>query len=123
MVLVFAQTKSLFGAMAALVFFSLFVQTAEGSTYGIVPYVDAQGIGAVTGLVGAGGSAGGVLFSLFFREMAYAPSFRIMGALTILSSLASVFLSFDTSENAQVPMENMEDDSKAGSSHRADSSV
>jgi len=36
LVLVFARTKSLGGAIVVMVFFSLFVQAAEGSTYGIV---------------------------------------------------------------------------------------
>merc|ERR1712151_1491142 len=40
LVLVFANTPSLTGAIVVMVFFSLFVQAAEGSSYGIVPYVD-----------------------------------------------------------------------------------
>eukprot|EP00551_Chaetoceros_affinis_P016473 CAMPEP_0203690990 /NCGR_PEP_ID=MMETSP0091-20130426/3329_1 /ASSEMBLY_ACC=CAM_ASM_001089 /TAXON_ID=426623 /ORGANISM="Chaetoceros affinis, Strain CCMP159" /LENGTH=394 /DNA_ID=CAMNT_0050561335 /DNA_START=35 /DNA_END=1215 /DNA_ORIENTATION=+ len=40
MVLVFASTNSLGLSIFILVIFSSFVQAAEGSTYGIVPYVD-----------------------------------------------------------------------------------
>lgn len=45
MVIIFANSNSLGGAIAILVFFSLFVQAAEGSSYGIVPYVDPPSTG------------------------------------------------------------------------------
>ena len=40
MVVVFAYTESMVGAIVALVTLSCMVQAAEGSTFGIVPYVD-----------------------------------------------------------------------------------
>ena len=36
----FAYAQSLAGSICALVFLSIMVQSAEGSTFGIVPYVD-----------------------------------------------------------------------------------
>jgi NNP family nitrate/nitrite transporter-like MFS transporter len=39
MVLIFSNTDSLAAAIVSLVFFSLFVQAAEGTSYAIVPYV------------------------------------------------------------------------------------
>jgi len=58
MVLIFANTLTLAGAIVVMVFFSLFVQAAEGSTYGIVPYVDPPSTGSISGIVGAGGNTG-----------------------------------------------------------------
>eukprot|EP00980_Cylindrotheca_fusiformis_P002377 scaffold546_cov115-Cylindrotheca_fusiformis.AAC.6 len=58
LVLVFANTGSLTGAIVVMVFFSLFVQAAEGSSYGIVPYVDPPATGAIAGIIGAGGNTG-----------------------------------------------------------------
>merc|ERR1739844_648898 len=70
MVLIFAQTKNLAVAIIILVIFSSFVQAAEGSTYGIVPYVDKPATGSISGIVGAGGNTGAVCFGLGFRQLA-----------------------------------------------------
>merc|ERR1739844_718570 len=69
MVLIFAQTKNLAVAIIILVIFSSFVQAAEGSTYGIVPYVEPPSTGSIAGIVGAGGNTGAVCFGLGFRQL------------------------------------------------------
>lgn len=91
-VLVFAQTDTLAGAVIVLVMFSLFVQSAEGTSYGIVPYVNPPFTGSVSGIVGAGGNVGAVCFGLGFRELAYTDAFNIMGWSIIGSALLSVFI-------------------------------
>lgn len=58
LVIVFANTNSLGAAIVVMLFFSVFVQAAEGSTYGIVPYVDPPSTGSIAGIVGAGGNTG-----------------------------------------------------------------
>lgn len=45
-----ASPPSLGVAILIMVIFSLFVQAAEGSTYGIVPYVDPPSIGSIAGI-------------------------------------------------------------------------
>lgn len=90
LVLIFANTESLGAAIIVLVFFSLFVQAAEGTSYAIVPYVDPPNTGSVSGIVGAGGNVGAVCFGLGFRELDYNQAFLSMG----LSILASCVLSF-----------------------------
>jgi len=92
LVLYFAQTTSLTSAIIVMVFFSLFVQAAEGSTYGIVPYVDPPTTGAIAGIVGAGGNTGAVCFSIGFRQLDYANAFAIMGFATLASAFFSVFV-------------------------------
>lgn len=66
---VFSKARTLPGAIVALITFSLFVQSAEGSTFGIVPYLNSNVTGMVSGIVGAGGNAGAVFFSFAFRQM------------------------------------------------------
>ena len=66
---VFSKARTLPGAIAALITFSLFVQSAEGSTFGLVPYLNPNLTGSVAGIVGAGGSAGSVIFSILFRQI------------------------------------------------------
>lgn len=92
LVLFFAQTQSLTSAIVVMIFFSLFVQAAEGSTYGIVPYVDPPSTGAIAGIVGAGGNAGAVCFSIGFRQLEYKHAFTIMGFASLAAAFCSVFV-------------------------------
>jgi len=91
-VMVFSKAKTLGGAITALMTFSLFVQGAEGSTFGIVPYLNPNVTGTVAGLVGAGGNAGAVIFSILFRQMEYRDAFFWMGATTSVVSVLSSFV-------------------------------
>merc|ERR1712048_520610 len=92
LVLIFAHTNSLALAIVIMVFFSVFVQAAEGSSYGIVPYVDPPSTGSIAGIVGAGGNTGAVCFGLGFRNLPYKDAFYIMGFSILGSSLLSVFI-------------------------------
>jgi len=92
LVLVFAQTESLGAAIAVMVFFSLFVQAAEGTSYGIVPYIDPPATGAISGIVGAGGNTGAVCFGLGFRNLEYKLAFQIMGYSILGSALLSAII-------------------------------
>ena len=91
-VIVFAHTTTLAGAVCVLVLFSLFVQAAEGSSYGIVPYVNPRYMGSVCGIVGAGGNVGAVVFGLCFRELDYESAFVIMGCSILVSAVLSAFI-------------------------------
>merc|ERR1719240_614520 len=55
-------------ALAALVLFSLFVQMAEGTSYGIVPFMKKEQLAMVSALVGAGGNAGAVFAGFAFYK-------------------------------------------------------
>ena len=90
MVLVFSRSNTLGGAICNLIVFSLFVQAAEGTCFGIVPYINYPRMGTITGIVGAGGSLGAVGFGLAFRQLDYGAAFDVMG----ITILASCFLSF-----------------------------
>lgn len=93
MVFMFSITKNLGLAIFLMVLFSTFVQAAEGSTYGIVPYVNPPATGSIAGIVGAGGNVGAVCFGLAFRQMddiKYA--FFIMGGVILLSSALSAVI-------------------------------
>jgi NNP family nitrate/nitrite transporter-like MFS transporter len=92
LVLVFAETNSLGAAITVMVFFSLFVQAAEGTSYGIVPYVDPPVTGVLSGIIGAGGNTGAVCFGLGFRNLAYKDAFTLMGWTIIGSSALSLVI-------------------------------
>mmetsp|Transcript_6969 Transcript_6969/g.13721 ORF Transcript_6969/g.13721 Transcript_6969/m.13721 type:complete len:482 (-) Transcript_6969:37-1482(-) len=92
LVLVFAQTNSLGAAITVMVFFSLFVQAAEGTSYGIVPYIDPPATGSISGIVGAGGNTGAVCFGLGFRNLEYKTAFMLMGFTILGSSVLSLVI-------------------------------
>merc|ERR1719261_1828661 len=48
-------------ALMVLICFSLFVQMAEGTSYGIVPFMNPKQLACVSALVGAGGNLGAVI--------------------------------------------------------------
>lgn len=94
MVFIFANTSSLALAICIMVVFSTFVQAAEGSTYGIVPYVNPAATGSISGIVGAGGNVGAVCFGLAFRQFAEIKNaFYLMGAGIIFSAVLSFAVS------------------------------
>lgn len=90
MIILFGFAKSLPGAIIALIFSAIMVQSAEGSTFGIVPYVSGKYTGGIVGFVGAGGTVGGVMFAAIFRTMHDEKALYIMGVAAIVSA----FLSF-----------------------------
>lgn len=93
-IFVFAEMGHLAASVVMLTIFSIFVQGAEGSTYGIVPYVNRVAPGAVAGIVGAGGPTGAVSFGLVFRQLPDDPekAFRIMGGVVLASGIMSVLI-------------------------------
>ena len=88
-ILIFAVMDSLWAAILMLTLFSVFVQGAEGSTYGIVPYVNPVAPGAVAGIVGAGGPSGAIAFGMGFLFLTSTQhAYFLMGGLVILSSFS-----------------------------------
>lgn len=90
MIIVFAYTKTLPGAIICMCVFSIFTQAAEGAIYGVVPYVSKLYTGSVAGLVGSGGNAGSVIYGIGFRALPYRDAFVLMGSIVICSSLLSL---------------------------------
>jgi NNP family nitrate/nitrite transporter-like MFS transporter len=92
-IFIFAMVEELWAAILLLTLFSIFVQAAEGSTYGIVPYVNRSAPGAVAGIVGAGGPTGAVLFGLGFRQLPNSrDAYFLMASVVVFSGLLSVFI-------------------------------
>jgi len=51
--------------LVCIIFFSIFVQMAEGLHFGIVPYISRPALGVVSGMVGAGGNTGALIAGQF----------------------------------------------------------
>jgi NNP family nitrate/nitrite transporter-like MFS transporter len=65
--IVFSRMGAVVPAAIALVTFGLFVHIAAGATYSVVPFIKPNGVGAVAGIVGAGGNVGAVMAGMLFR--------------------------------------------------------
>lgn len=88
----FSQMAVLAAAVATLVVFSLFTQMSEGATYGLVPFMHKKALGAVSGIVGAGGNAGAVAAGFLFRTegLTYGQGLLYLG----IAVLACSFFAF-----------------------------
>ncbi|MBL4699660.1 MAG: MFS transporter [Phycisphaeraceae bacterium] len=86
--MLFSQMNVLVLAIPMMIIFSLFVQMSEGATYSIVPFVNKKSLGAVSGIVGAGGNAGAVAAGFLFKsELPWNTSFWILGLIVSCVSL------------------------------------
>lgn len=84
-ILLFAQAGSLTLAIISMLSFALFLKMANGITYGIVPFINENNVGLISGIVGAGGNLGGMMFGFLFKSTAitYIQAFSIIGFIVI----------------------------------------
>merc|ERR1712005_36626 len=88
---IFSRMPSLGAAIFMMIIFSLFVQSAEGSTFGIVPYVDPKNTGGVCGFVGAGGNIGAVCWGFLFLGIGnFADGYMILGFIVFAVGLIGI---------------------------------
>ncbi len=87
----FSRMERLPFAVASLLLTGLFVKMSNGANYAVVPFVNPRALGAVAGIVGAGGNAGAVLAGFLFKVdgLAWSSALLILGiAITAVSGLA-----------------------------------
>ncbi|KAG0230861.1 hypothetical protein BGW41_002380 [Actinomortierella wolfii] len=85
---------ALSSSIAVMVMFSYFVQAGCGTTFSIVPFANPRSVGAVYGLVGAGGSVGSIVFNYVFKVYGtnYVDAFRVIGYTAIAAALLTLLL-------------------------------
>jgi len=102
----FSQLTTLALALPALIGFSLFVQMSEGATYSVVPFVNKQALGAVAGIVGAGGNAGAVAAGFLFKgSLEWPTALLILGALVTVSSFLAFAVRFHSEAETEAKVE------------------
>ncbi|MBW8683644.1 NarK family nitrate/nitrite MFS transporter [Chitinophaga rhizophila] len=94
--LLFAQAGSLALAIISMLTFALFLKMANGATYGIVPFINEKNVGLVSGIVGAGGNLGGMLFGFLFKSesITYVDAFSYIGYIVIAVSVIVLLTRF-----------------------------
>ena len=99
----FSQMHVLALAIGIMLVFSLFVQMAEGATFGVVPFINKRALGAVAGIVGAGGNAGAVAAGFLFRSesLTYQQGLFYLGIAVVIASLCALVVRFSPAVEAE----------------------
>lgn len=105
--MLFSRMTILPVAIGTMILFSLFVQMSEGATYSVVPFVNKRAIGAVSGIVGAGGNAGAVAAGFLFRyeTIPYGDALFILGCIVVVCSFAAFFVRFNARDEVAARQE------------------
>lgn len=105
--MLFSQQTVLPIAIGTLILFSLCVQMSEGATYSVVPFINKKALGAVAGIVGAGGNAGAVAAGFLFKTegLDWPQALLILGACVTLTSFLAIGVRFSALDEAAVAKE------------------
>lgn len=98
--ILFAKSGSFGMAIASMVSFALFLKMANGATYAITPFISKDNVGLVSGIVGAGGNVGGMLFGFLFKSksITYVQAFSYIGVIAICVSVIILITKFSVTK-------------------------
>jgi NNP family nitrate/nitrite transporter-like MFS transporter len=79
--------STMFGLVAGMAFF---LEAGNGANFALVPHVHPFANGIISGVTGATGNFGGIIFAIIFRYLGvnYGKTFWIIGVITIAINLA-----------------------------------
>ncbi|MBV8847661.1 MAG: MFS transporter [Bryobacterales bacterium] len=94
--MLFSRMRALPLAIATMLLAGLFVKMSNGATYSLVPFVNKRALGAVAGIVGAGGNLGAVLAGFLFKtsSLTWPQAFLILGVIIAVSSSLAILVRF-----------------------------
>lgn len=100
--LLFANSGNMTLAILSMVTFALFLKMANGTTYAITPFINSKNVGLVSGVVGAGGNVGGMLFGFLFKSetITYMQAFGYIGLIAIAVSVIVFITRFSESKKS-----------------------
>jgi MFS transporter, NNP family, nitrate/nitrite transporter len=97
--MLFSRMRWLPLAVATMMLSGLFIKMSNGANYAVVPFVNKKALGAVAGIVGAGGNAGSVVAGFLFKgSMAWTQALLVLGATITVISLLSFAVRFSEAE-------------------------
>jgi MFS transporter, NNP family, nitrate/nitrite transporter len=97
--ILFSQMRLLPLAVASMMLTGLFIKMSNGATYALVPFVNKRALGAVAGIVGAGGNVGSVLAGFLFKgSMPWTQALLVLGATISVISVLTFLVRFSEGE-------------------------
>lgn len=97
--MLFSQMRWLPLAIGSMMLTGLFIKMSNGATYGVVPFVNPNALGAVAGIVGAGGNAGAMLAGFLFKgSMPWTQALLVLGMTVTAVSLVTLVVRFSESD-------------------------
>lgn len=102
-IMLFSSMDVLFWAIVTMLIFALFLKMSNGATYSVVPFINKKAIGAVSGIVGAGGNVGAVLAGMLFanNDISYQRSLLIIGVAVSIVSVFAMLMALSRKVNVQ----------------------
>jgi len=97
-------------AITSMLLFALFLKMSNGATYSVVPFINKKSLGAVSGIVGAGGNVGAVLAGFAFKAntISYRDALFFIGiAVVIVSIIVSFWLLFESKKDKSKEVQKM----------------
>lgn len=112
-IMLFSTMNVLTWAIATMLLFALFLKMSNGATYSVVPFINKRAIGAVSGIVGAGGNVGAVLAGMLFAgSFSYQKSLFIIGIAVSVVSVFAMFMALSIKVKKEVLVENEKSEPK-----------
>ena len=105
--MLFSQATTLSLAIPLMITFAMFVKMSNGATYAVVPFINRRALGAVSGIVGAGGNLGAVLFGFLLKMegLDWPSALFIAGIAVTCISFVSFAITFRESAEARQPLD------------------
>ena len=102
--MLFSQMRWLPLAIGTMMLAGLFVKMSNGATYSVVPFINPRALGAVAGIVGAGGNVGAVLAAFLFKtaSITWPQALLILGAMVTVISSLTLAVRFPVAEEVAV---------------------
>eukprot|EP00741_Cyanophora_paradoxa_P007616 tig00001177_g7366.t1 len=91
---IFARMENVVASFFFMLIFSYWCQMSCGTTFGCVPYLNPKGLGAASGLIGAGGNAGAILTLQLFKPLSYMDAYTVLGCFVFIVPFSLAFVSY-----------------------------
>ena len=94
----FSRMTSTGPMLVMLALFGLLVCMGCGAVYAVVPFVNKNAVGSVSGIVGAGGNAGAVAAGFLFARADWSAQFLLLGIVVTCCSFLALLIRFSTAD-------------------------
>src|SRR5579875_2229354 len=103
--MLFSRMHVLSLAIAAMLLAGLFIKMSNGATYSVVPFINQRALGAVAGVVGAGGNLGAFLAGFFFKgSMPWTQALFLLGIIISFVSFLALTIHFPQADESQASL-------------------